>query len=113
MRFIPLRTSGGESVSHIGIFVKIRMNKLSKDSDEIAEDANNDEEHMHKLHGKEEKTPTCLPFNGTSDRSNTAGRNNTADRNGTAYNQPNVICQEAFIQCTAEIHNNPFTDNAK
>ena len=30
LRFIPLRTPGGESASHIGIFVKIRINKLSQ-----------------------------------------------------------------------------------
>ena len=29
MRFIPLCTPGGESVSHIGLFVRIKKNKLS------------------------------------------------------------------------------------
>ena len=28
LHFIPLRTPGGKSISHIGIFVKIAMNKL-------------------------------------------------------------------------------------
>lgn len=30
LHFVPLRTPGGKSASHIGIFVKIAMNKLSQ-----------------------------------------------------------------------------------
>ena len=30
LHFIPLRTPSGESTSHIGIFVKIKMNRLSQ-----------------------------------------------------------------------------------
>ena len=30
LQFIPLRTPGGESASHIGIFVETRINKLSQ-----------------------------------------------------------------------------------
>ena len=118
LRFIPLRTPGGESASHIGIFVEIRMNKLSHKQasssgicpvksmrrfssprmldtnklslDETVEDIRVVEEHIS--HTEEE---------------------NFATENSTDLlcSQPRMVRQEAVTQCiTAEIHVNPHTD---
>ena len=112
LRFIPLRKPGGESASHIGIFVEIKMNKLSHkqasssgicpvksvrrfssprvlDTDKPSLDEVVEE---HISHTEEE---------------------NSATENSTDLlrSQPRMVRQEAVTQSiVADIHVNPLTD---
>ena len=123
-----MRTPGGESASHIGIFVEIKMNKLShkqasssgicpvKDltsamkrfsSPRMLEiDRLNLDETVedisvveeHISHSEEEKT------------ANTCSLSNDENSTDLLRSQPRMVRQEAVTQCTAEIHVNPLTD---
>ena len=127
LRFVPLRTPGGEHASHIGIFVSIEMKKLSQKQasssgmcslqdfkpsmkrfsspkmlemylDETAEDEIAVEE--HETHSKEEKTTsTCSLSNGSADENST---------NLPSSQKPKIVRQEAIV---AEIHVNPCTED--
>lgn len=132
LRFIPLRTPGGESASHIGIFVKIKMNKLSHKQASSSgicslQDVNSPMKRFtspklletyqltnsldgdttviveeHESHSREEKTVV-------TDICSLS--NGTADDNSnrTLHNQPKIVRQKAVIECTAEVHVNPST----
>ena len=127
LRFIPLRTPGGESASHIGIFVEIEMKKLShkqasssgicpvkslrrfsspkmleidKLNLETGEDTGVIEEHKSHIE-KEKSSSICSLSNGATDENST----------DLLRSQPRMVRQEAVTQCVAaEIHANPFTD---
>lgn len=131
LRFIPLRTPGGESASHIGIFVEIKMNKLShkqasssgictvKDPtspmrrfssprmleiNKLSLDETAEDISIieeHTSHVEEEKSASICSL------SNSATENSTK----LLRSQPRMVRQEAVTQCiAAEIHVNPLTD---
>ena len=132
LHFIPLRTPGGESASHIGIFVKIKMNKLSHrqaSSSGICsqQDLNNSlkwssskflEAHRScSLDRRVEDTPTikeheCKEDNDTSTRSfsDDAAAFRSTSSSYLLCKQSRIVQQEAAVKCTAEIHANLFTD---
>ena len=122
-----MRTPGGQSTSHIGIFVEIKMNKLShkqasssglcslKDlkspmkrfsSPRLLETYRFIEDEMtadiivdeeNILQNKETAVSTSSLYNGAID----------ANR---VCNQPKMVCQGAVSQCTVEIHANPLVE---
>ena len=127
LHFIPLRTAGGESASHIGIFVKIKMNNLSHrqaSSSGICSQQNNSlrwpsskflETNGHQscsLDRRAENTPTIKEKHECKDTSASSFSHSVAVGNSTDLlrKQSRIVHQEAAIQCTAEIHANPFTD---
>ena len=127
LHFIPLRTPGGESASHIGIFVKIKMNKLSHrqaSSSGVCSQQNNSlrwpsskflETHQScSLDRRAEHTPTikkheCKDIS-TSARSFSHGAAAVSNSSDLLRKQSRIVHQEAALKCTAEIHGNPFTD---
>ena len=126
LHFIPLRTAGGESASHIGIFVKIKMNNLSHrqaSSSGICSQQNNSmrwpSSKVLKTHGlqscsldrRAEDTPTIKEKHECKDTSTRSFSHSAAVENSTdLHKQSRIVHQEAALQCTAEIHANPFTD---
>lgn len=123
LHFIPLRTPGGGSATHVGVFVKIKMNKLSHrqaSSSGMCSQQNNSlrwpsskflETHQScSLDRRAEDTPTieheCKDTSGRSFAHGAAVRNST----DLLHKQSRIVHQEAALQCTAEIHANPFTD---
>ena len=133
IRFIPLRTPGGESASHIGMFVEIKMNKLSHqqasssgicsvkdltssmkrfssprmlETYRLSLDETVEDTGVveeHISHSEEEETATIA----CSSLSNGATDENSIE---LRHSQPRMVHQEAVTQCTAEIHVNPLTD---
>ena len=130
LHFIPLRTPSGESASHIGIFVKIKMNRLSRKQASSSgicsqQDLDNSlrwssskflETHQSRgLDRRAEDTPIINEHEfskgkDTSTRSFSHGEGAVKNINSTDLRQSRRVNQEAAVQCSAEIHANPFTD---
>ena len=128
-----MRTPGGEYASHIGIFVKIAMNKLSQkqasssgmcsqqdtkisvpqrlSSSKILETypINPDRQAETTIAIKDHEDKGKETNSANSYRSFSHGT--AADGNGSDLLRKGsrIVHQEAAIQCTAEIHANPFT----
>lgn len=128
LHFVPLRTPGGESASHIGIFVEIKLSLKQVSSIEMYshQGLNNNlsptwssskltctsrgretedtispvKEHDHK-NIKQVKTTSV---------SSLYRAHGGSSGNDFPLKQSRLGHQEAVIQCTAEIHSNPFTD---
>ena len=114
LRFIPLRTPGGESASHIGLFVRIKMDNLSHkyaSSGGICL-----QEDLPKRWSSLRLPETCSPnldfgvegIEPIKECKVEETTNNYTLPSSAANNQSKLSCQEAIIQCTAEIHSNPF-----
>ena len=123
LRFIPLRTPGGEYASHIGIFAKIKIRKLNQKQASssgmcLQEDSNtlkwanpfktcpSDREAIAikecKLSKHKEEGAIGVQFSHDA----AVGKNANSEQR-----QSRLAREEAVVQCTAEIHANPFTDH--
>ena len=134
MRFIPLRTPGGQSVSHIGIFVEIKMRQLNPkqasssgmcslqdlkspmkrfSSPKILETyqlSSVDETVEDVVTLEEQKSHSKKEKIATTCLLHNAAADGNSDTKSSC-NQGKIVCQEAVKQCTVEIHANPFTDD--
>ena len=119
-----MRTPGGESASHIGLFVRIKLNQ------QIASSSGMCSIQYHKPLMRRLTSPPRLPETSKpsldkivketdvdegqklSKEETTASTNAAVDGNGTdlPHNRPMMARQEAVVQCMAEIHANLNTD---
>ena len=134
MRFIPLRTPGGQSVSHIGIFVEIKMRQLNPKQASSSgmcslQDLKSPMKRFsspkiletYQLSSVDETVEDAVTLeeqksHGKEEKIATTHllHNAAADENSdtkSSYNQGKIACQEAINQCTVGIHANPFTDD--
>ena len=134
MRFIPLRTPGGQSTSHIGIFVEIKMGQLSQKQAsssgmcslqdlkspmkrfslpkilETYQLSSVDETVEDAVTLEEQKSHSKEEKIATTHLLYNDAPNGNSDAK-LSYNETEIVCQEAVKQSTAEIHANPFTDD--
>ena len=131
LRFIPLRTPGGESASHIGLFVRIKIDKLSHKA------ASSSGKCLLKDHGVQMRKFFSSPMllvtlkpsldevaeemdvvkeNEQSNEDKTGSTNTAIAGNSTdlPYNRPILVHQEADVKCiVVDIHaHKPHTDDS-
>ena len=123
MQFIPLRTPGGESTSHIGLFVRIKMDNLShkkasssrmcllQDNKPFTRRFTSPmplETSKHSLYEIVEEMDAVVEHE-HSNKEKTADTGNSTDLPCT---QPIMAQQGADMKCIVEIHTTPNTDDS-
>lgn len=124
LHFIPLRTPGGESASHIGIFVNIRMNKLDQNQASSAGICSEQElKDDLPMRWTSPKLLETFPSSLDGEVENTMvikeqehSKETISDVDGNSTDLPHkrlrrIGRQEVITWSTAEIHTNPLTDN--